>query len=131
MRIAATISMITKRIVFDGPVAYRLRAAGVLFRDAGGCWHAHVPSLQVTGYGRNRRAAYDSLEVVTGVYMRTVWRDEKLEEAMREGMWIREAGDWYSPLIRFSELQEVMAYLMTGSVMRPFCLRLEVGASGG
>lgn len=129
MPIAVNKSMITKRIIFDGPGACRLRAAGVLFRDAGGCWHAHVPSLRVTGYGRSRKAAYDSLEVMAGVLLQTVWKEGKLEEAIRESRWMEEAGIWYSPMIRFQELQEIMACLRTGSVMRPFCLRLEVGTS--
>lgn len=119
--------MKTLRIVHEGLSDCRVRASGMLFQDAGGCWHAHVPMLGLTGYGLSRQAAYASLEMVVRTYLRTVWGDGGwVDELAGEG-WRMEDGEWTAALVPYGQLRRVLAYMRKGAVMRPFGLLVEVG----
>ena len=132
--------MKTIRIVHEGRGDRRVRAGGVLFQDVGGCWHAHVPALGLTGYGWSRQAAYGSLEVVVRVYLRAVRgmggviedlmedMTKDMTKDMEEGGWKVEAGEWYAPLMGYGQLREVLGYMRRGAIMRPFGLLLEEGS---
>lgn len=117
--------MKTMRIVNEGLSGCKVRAGGMLFQDAGGCWHAHVPSLGLSGYGWTRQAAFVSLEVVCGVYLRMVWGRDGLLDEIREKGWEEEEGTWYAPVVPFGQLREMVSYMQEGAVMRPFGLCLE------
>lgn len=120
--------MKTMRIVHEGPVGSRVRAAGLLFQDRGGNWHAYVPALGLLGYGKSRQAAYRCLEAVCGVHMRLVWPGGQLEGEVRDAGWEEAEGVWHAAVMPYGQLREVLGYMKKGAVMRPFGLMLEMGS---
>ncbi|MRG47791.1 hypothetical protein GFS24_21890 [Chitinophaga sp. SYP-B3965] len=61
---------------------------GILFKDDQSYYHAHVPSLDITGYGSTKEAAKDSLLVTMKTYFEKLMQERGLLKDLQELGWM-------------------------------------------
>jgi hypothetical protein len=93
----------------------RLHLRGVLFRDERSCFHAHVPALDISGYGSSRQEAKQSLRVMMTFYFDRVMRSGHLVEDLLRYGWLTDLPILYPPAFVHAEMRDVFDCIRSGT----------------
>lgn len=93
----------------------RLHLRGVLFRDERSCFHAHIPALDVSGYGSSRQEAKQSLRVMMTFYFDRAMRSGQLVEDLRRHGWFTDLPIMHPPAFRHAEMTDVFDCIRSGT----------------
>lgn len=61
---------------------------GILFKDDQSYYHAHVPSLDITGYGITKEEAKDSLLITIKTYFEKLMQERGLLKDLQDHGWM-------------------------------------------
>lgn len=93
----------------------RMHLRGILFRDEYSCYHACIPSLDVSGYGASRQEAKQSLLVMMNCYFERAMRLRALEEDLRRHGWATDPPVMYPPAFSHADMQDVFDCIRSGT----------------
>ncbi|WP_346317469.1 hypothetical protein [Chitinophaga sp. YIM B06452] len=116
------------RFSFDLPGRdyYPVRVRGLLFEDEQGCFFAHLPGLDLTGYGASRRDAKDCLEVVLRVYFTDMLLKGTLAEDMIRLGWIFQGEMIWPPQPDMAGFNDMLELMKDGSAVRGFMCTIDI-----
>lgn len=103
-----------------------VRVRGLLFEDEQGCYFAHLPGLDLTGYGASRREAKDCLEVVLRVYFTDMLLKGTLVEDMTRLGWTLRGEVVWPPLPDMAGFDDMLELMKSGSAVRGFFCTIDI-----
>ncbi|RPD38747.1 hypothetical protein [Chitinophaga barathri] len=117
-----------ERFSFDLPAKdyCPVKIQGYTFEDDQGCFHAHLPGLDLTGYGASRREAKDCLEVVLRAYFKDMLEKGLLEEDLAVRGWTFGDELIWPPLDDNTGLEDMLELIKSGSPVRGFTCTLDM-----
>lgn len=95
----------------------RLHLRGLLFRDERSCFHAHIPALDISGYGASRQEAKQSLLVMMNCYFERAMRSGRLEADLHLHGWVTDSPLMYPPAFCHTEMTDIFDCIRSGTAV--------------
>lgn len=103
-----------------------VRLRGLTFEDDEGCFHAHLPGLDLTGYGGSRRDAKECLEVILREFFKDMLQKGMLEEDLRARGWCFGDDFIWPPLEEKAGIGDMLKLIRNGSAVRGFTCTIDM-----
>ena len=103
-----------------------VRLQGFTFEDDKGCYHAHLPGLDLTGYGESRRDAKDCLEVVLREFFREMLQKGALEGDLVARGWGFADDLIWPPLDENTGVSDMLKLMKNGTKVRGFICTIDM-----
>lgn len=98
---------------------------GILFKDEQSYYHAHVPALDITGYGSTKEEAKDSLQLVMKIYFEKLMAERGLYKDLKEHGWMIGPHDVVPPDFTGSNLGGMLQWIKSGTSVYQISCRID------